>query len=105
MRSSSTERMASAVSRSRSTLTPSSATPSRCSCSRMNRPSCSSPTAVIRPTFNPSRAAPIAMLVGDPPTESLYEYACDEGNYAMSNVLSGARQHEKEEATAPSKRP
>jgi hypothetical protein len=38
-------------------------------------------------------------------TESLYEYACHEGNYAMSNVLSGARQHEKEEATAPSKRP
>ena len=34
-------------------------------------------------------------------TEQLYEYACHEGNYAMTNVLSGARQHEKEEAAAP----
>jgi len=33
-------------------------------------------------------------------TDGLYEYACHEGNYAMSNVLSGARQHEKEEAGA-----
>ena len=38
-------------------------------------------------------------------TESLYEYACHEGNYAMSNVLSGARHHEKEQATQSSKKP
>ena len=44
--------------------TPSSATPSRVSCSRMKRPNCSSPTPVMRPHFRPSRAAPMAMLVG-----------------------------------------
>jgi hypothetical protein len=38
-------------------------------------------------------------------TEQLYEYACHEGNYAMSNVLSGARVREKEEAAAKSTRP
>jgi hypothetical protein len=38
-------------------------------------------------------------------TESLYEYACHEGNYAMSNVLSGARQREKEQAASKSKQP
>src|SRR5262245_48543755 len=31
-------------------------------------------------------------------TESLYEYACHEANYAMSNVLSGARLRDKEDA-------
>ena len=36
-------------------------------------------------------------------TENLYEYACHEGNYAMSNVLSGARQREKEQASSKSK--
>ena len=35
----------------------------------MKRPSCSSPTPVMSPTFSPSRAAPIAMLVGEPPTD------------------------------------
>ena len=29
---------------------------------------CSSPTAVMRPGLSPSRAAPIEMLVGQPPT-------------------------------------
>ena len=39
-------------------------------------------------------------------TENLYEYACHEGNYAMPNVLSGARQREKEQASSEkSKRP
>jgi hypothetical protein len=38
-------------------------------------------------------------------TESLYEYACHEGNYAMSNVLSGARQREREQAASKSKQP
>jgi hypothetical protein len=30
--------------------------------------------------------------------EMIYEYACHEGNYAMSNILSGARSKEKEDA-------
>jgi hypothetical protein len=28
--------------------------------------------------------------------ENVYEYACHEGNYAMSNILSGERQKEKQ---------
>jgi hypothetical protein len=28
----------------------------------------------------------------------VYEYACHEGNYAMSNVLSGARAEERQAA-------
>ena len=32
----------------------------------------------------------------------LYEYACHEGNYGMSNILSGARQEEKEAAAKQS---
>ncbi len=31
----------------------------------------------------------------------IYEYACQEGNYGMANVLSGARAAEKEAAAAP----
>jgi hypothetical protein len=30
--------------------------------------------------------------------EQIYEYACHEGNYALSNVLSGARALEREPA-------
>ena len=30
--------------------------------------------------------------------EMIYEYACHEGNYAMSNILSGARSKEREAA-------
>jgi hypothetical protein len=30
----------------------------------------------------------------------IYEYACHEGNYAMTDILRGARQREKEESTA-----
>jgi len=33
--------------------------------------------------------------------ELLYEYACHEGNYALSNVLSGARAQEREAANKP----
>ena len=33
-------------------------------------------------------------------TEQLYEYACHEGNYSLSNVLSGARAREREAAAA-----
>ena len=31
---------------------------------------------------------------------TLYEFACHEGNYAMSNVLAGARAAERAQATA-----
>jgi hypothetical protein len=33
-------------------------------------------------------------------TERIYEYACHEGNYALSNVLSGERSQEKQRAQA-----
>ena len=29
---------------------------------------------------------------------NLYEYACHEGNYALGNILSGARYQERQEA-------
>jgi hypothetical protein len=32
-------------------------------------------------------------------TDLMYEYACHEGNYAMANMLAGARLREKEAAT------
>ncbi len=32
--------------------------------------------------------------------EAIMEYACHEGNYAMSNILSGERAVEKEEKAA-----
>ena len=35
--------------------------------------------------------------------EMIYEYACHEGNYAMSNVLSGERAQEKQRAEAKAK--
>jgi hypothetical protein len=35
--------------------------------------------------------------------EQIYEYACHEGNYALSNVLSGERAQEKARADAPKK--
>jgi hypothetical protein len=34
-------------------------------------------------------------------SEPIYEYACHEGNYGLSNVLSGARYQEKAQAAAP----
>ena len=60
-------RMTRAVRRSGSIFTPRVSTPSRASCSRMKRPMCSSPTPVITADFNPSRAVPQAMFVGEPP--------------------------------------
>ncbi len=33
-----------------------------------------------------------------PLNDRLYEYACHEGNYALSNILSGARYQERMEA-------
>ena len=40
----------------------------------------------------------------DPNYWQIYEYACHEGNYAMRNILSGARAQEKASG-APAKRP
>ena len=37
---------------------------------------------------------------GRSPTTCMYEYACHEGNYAMGNILRGARLKEKNEAAA-----
>lgn len=38
-------------------------------------------------------------LVGKPPfvpaAANIYEYACDEGNYALPGILPGAREEEK----------
>ena len=34
-------------------------------------------------------------------SEQVYEYACHEGNHAMSNILSGARASERANAAAP----
>ena len=36
--------------------------------------------------------------------DPLYEYACHEGNYALSNVLSGARYQERLHAQDPTGR-
>ena len=36
---------------------------------------------------------------GRQPTTCMYEYACHEGNYAMGNILRGARLKEKTDAT------
>jgi hypothetical protein len=33
-------------------------------------------------------------------SEPLYEYACHEGNYGLTNILAGSRQQEAEEAAA-----
>ena len=43
--------------------------------------------------------APVTVLVPMIRAEGdLFEYACHEGNYGMSNILSGARQEEREAA-------
>jgi hypothetical protein len=31
----------------------------------------------------------------------IYEYACHEGNYALANILAGARAKEKAEGSTP----
>jgi len=33
--------------------------------------------------------------------DKLYEYACHEGNYAMTNILRGARYEERTDAQNP----
>jgi hypothetical protein len=38
-------------------------------------------------------------------TEPLYEYACHEGNYALSGILAGARQLERDGREAPPELP
>jgi hypothetical protein len=35
--------------------------------------------------------------------DHLYEYACHEANYAMGNILRGARQRESDDAKTKSK--
>ena len=35
-----------------------------------------------------------------PARESMYEYACHEGNYALAGILAGARELERQEAAA-----
>ena len=37
-------------------------------------------------------------------SEPVYEYACHEGNYAMGNILRGARLKESDEAAAKKSR-
>src|SRR6202050_2741118 len=66
--SSRTTRSTSEVRRCRSVWSPRVSTPSRASCSRTNRPMGSSPTRLTSAALSPSRAAPIAMFAGHPPT-------------------------------------
>ena len=42
----------------------------------------------------------IAFPITHEPGYQIFEYACHEGNYAMSNMLSAARAEEKNEAEA-----
>ena len=49
-------------------------------------------------TFARSFAAVIPMRTGDGP---LFEYACHEGNYGMSNLLAGARAQERADVPNP----
>jgi hypothetical protein len=37
----------------------------------------------------------VAFEITEDPTYPLYEYACHEGNYAMVNILKGARAEER----------
>ncbi len=46
-------------------------------------------------TYSESWGGQIAMMAMP---DQLYEYACQEGNYALSAVLSGARYQERTEA-------
>ena len=61
-------RITSAVRRSGSVFTCWVSTPSAARVSRMNRPICSFPTRASMADFNPSRAVPIAVFDGLPPT-------------------------------------
>jgi hypothetical protein len=49
-------------------------------------------------TFSQSWTAALPMKLSD---SSLYEYACHEGNYGMTNLLSGARAQERKAANGP----
>ena len=49
-------------------------------------------------TFTRSFTAAIPMRTGDGP---LFEYACHEGNYGMTNLLAGARAQERAEVPNP----
>jgi hypothetical protein len=52
-------------------------------------------------TFTASFSGEIPFRAMD---ELIYEYACHEGNYALANVLSGARSEEKRLGTKQEKR-
>ena len=39
------------------------------------------------------------MPINRDPHYQVFEYACHEGNYGLPNTLSGARAHDKAEAT------
>src|SRR5206468_5969410 len=54
--------------------------------------SVSDPNSYIRPW---SAMLPMARI-----QEPLFEYACHEGNYALPNILAGARAKEREQAEA-----
>ncbi len=49
---------------------------------------------------DPNRPAPPKGGDGSVGAAGIYEYACHEGNYALANVLSGARAAEREAAPA-----
>lgn len=46
-----------------------------------------------------------AEMVLNATAEPMYEYACHEGNYALPNILGGARRTEREAAAAAAKKP
>jgi hypothetical protein len=45
----------------------------------------------------------VSLPLSKDPNAQLFEYACHEGNYAMTNILSGARAEEKAAAEAAKK--
>jgi hypothetical protein len=40
-------------------------------------------------------------MVFHPADGEIFEYACHEGNYALANILAGARRSERERAPSP----
>jgi hypothetical protein len=43
----------------------------------------------------------VAFPITEEPGYQIYEYACHEGNYAMADILSGARAEEAKEGVQP----
>ena len=53
---------------------------------------------------DPALTAPYAGALNfNATTDSVYEYACHEGNYALAGVLAGAREDEREAAAKAKK--